>query len=236
MKVIILSINTYKDKEAVINSICPTGQLTFIVKGLYDPKSRNAQLNAPMTIIDAEFVEGSYQFPVLKRFEMILQPMKNTEDYLYLSTILILGQLNNKILQPEDYAPMYEWLYNGLVTLENSKKYYDVMLIYTANVLRVSGYEFEVNRCVMCGTNKNIVAFSFSDGGFLCRNCLEEEEKKDLTPSQMLLIRAVFNAKTYDLSKIKYDLSDGKVLMFKFYEFINDMFGTSINNILMLNH
>lgn len=234
MKLIILSISNSKDKDAIVTSICPTGKLSFIVKGLFDPKSRNAQLNTPMTVIDAEFVEGSYQYPVLKRFETILLPMKYKEDYLFLASIMILGEMSNKIIQEEDYSSMFEWLYNGLTTLEKTKKYYDVLLIFTANLLRTSGYEFEVNRCVICGSNKNIVAFSFADGGFLCKNCLEEDEKRDLNKSQMLLIRQVFNAKSYDLSNISYKEEDAKVLIFKFYEFINDMFSTRINNILML--
>lgn len=236
MKIIILSISQYKEKDAIVTSMSPTGKLTFIVKGIFDPKSRNAQLNNPMTVIDAEFVEGEYQYPVLKRFMMLTAPLKNTGDYLYLSTILILGEITNKIVQDEEYAPLYEWLFKGLESLEEKKNYFDILLIYTANVLRTSGYEFEVNRCVMCGSNKNIIAFSFQDGGFLCKNCLEEDEKRDLSRSQMLLIREVFNAKSYDLSNIKYDQEDAKVLMRKFYEFINDMFSTKINNILMLNN
>lgn len=235
MKLIILSINQYKEKDAVISSMCPTGQLTFIVKGLYDPKSRNSQLNAPLTVIDAEFVEGDYQYPVLKRFVSIISPMKNSGDYDYLASILILGEISNKIVQPEDYSSLYEWLFKGLEKLENEKKYFNVLLVYTANVLKIAGYEFEVNKCVICGSNKNIVSFSFYDGGFLCTNCLEEIDKKDLTKTQMLLIREVFNAKEYSLSKINFTKEDAIALMFKFYEFISDSFSTKINNILMLN-
>lgn len=236
MKVIILSITQYKEKDVIITSMSPTGKLTFIVKGALDPKSRNAQLNTPLTIIDAEFVEGDYQYPVLKRFMSFNAPLKNTGDYLYMSTILILGEISNKIVQDEEYSLLYEWLYRAIESLEQKRNYFDIMLIYTANVLKASGYEFEVNRCVMCGSNKNIVSFSFEDGGFLCKDCLEDENKKDLTRSQMLLIREVFNATSYDLSVINYKQEDAKVLMRKFYEFINDMFSTKINNILMLNN
>ena len=164
MKIIILSINQYKEKDAIISSMSSTGKLTFIVKALYDPKSRNSQLNSPLTIIDAEFVEGEYQYPVLKRFMIVSSPMKNSNDYEYLSSILILGEISNKLVQEEDYSSIYEWLYNGLEKLDKTKTYYSVLLIYIANVLKVSGHEFEVNKCVMCGSKKSIAAFSFLTG------------------------------------------------------------------------
>ena len=236
MKIILLSINQFKEKDAVVSAMGPTGKMTFIVKALYDPKSRNAQLNAPLSVIDAEFVEGDYQYPVLKRFEVVSSPMKNSGDYEYLSTILILGESTNKLVQEEDYALIYEWLYKALEKLDKSKTYYSILLIYIANILKVSGYEFEVNRCVMCGSTKSIVSFSFNDGGFLCANCLDEEDKTDLNKHEMLLIREVFNAKSYEIHEDLYNKNEKVHLLFKFYEFINDSFSTKINNILMLNN
>ena len=235
MKIIILSINQYKEKDAIISSMSSTGKLTFIVKALYDPKSRNSQLNSPLTIIDAEFVEGEYQYPVLKRFMVVSSPMKNSNDYEYLSSILILGEISNKLVQEEDYSSIYEWLYNGLEKLDKTKTYYSVLLIYIANVLKVSGYEFEVNKCVMCGSKKSIAAFSFDDGGFLCTSCLNEDVKSHLNKKEMILIREIFNTTSYNINEEICKKDDAISLLFKFYTFISDSFSTKINNILMLN-
>ena len=61
------------------------------------------------------------------------------------------------------------------------------VLIYLARLTRLSGSELEVDKCVFCGDRKEIVAFSFVDGGFVCKNCQSEETVRDLSKDQMLL-------------------------------------------------
>lgn len=40
MKIIVLTINQYKEKDAIIEAISENGDITFLARGIFDPKSK----------------------------------------------------------------------------------------------------------------------------------------------------------------------------------------------------
>ncbi len=230
MKIIILSITPYKEKDAIIDAISENGDITFLAKGIYDPKNKNAAINNSLTIADVEFNEGKYKYPVLKAATAIENPMKVNSDLSYLSSIMYITEATKFLLQDEEKQMIFNSLIDSVHSLKKAEQPWEILLAYTATLLRVGGYEFEVNRCVFCGTKQNIVTFSFNDGGFVCQNCIAEETEKDLNKEQMLLIRSAFNTK--DMKEINFKCSekDGKYVLSKFLEFIADSYGIRLKS------
>ena len=118
--------------------------------------------------------------------------------------------------------------------LKNNGGIYSAILIYIAKVLKIAGYEFEINRCVFCNTKKDIVSFSFMDGGFVCRKCASEGVAQDLTVSQMMMVREIFGATEFhNISSLNEE--DGLLILRKFNEFVFENFGFSLLSIALLN-
>ena len=64
--------------------------------------------------------------------------------------------------------------------LEHLSLNYDsrtLTLICIANIIKESGYALEYDECVKCGSKKDIVSYSFNDGGFICIRCLSHNEE-----------------------------------------------------------
>ena len=107
-----------------------------------------------------------------------------------------------------------------------------VILVYLAHLIKLSGVELEVNKCVYCGNKRDIVAFSFENGGFICENCLNEDMVRDLNKNQMLLIRYIFRAKDYSLPEIeRYSVEDKKLILSKLKDFVDEFIGVKLNSV-----
>ena len=231
MKIIVLSINQYKEKDAIITAISQSETITFLAKGIKDPKSKNAALNNPLTIADIELMDGGFKYPVLKASKELFIPMKLGMDSTYLGTLLLMNEMMVHLFSDDDKQEMFPYLEEGVVGLKKTNDWIMTLLVFIAQVIRIGGFELEVNRCVICGQKNKILAFSFIEGGFICQNCVNEETERDLTKEQMILLRNIFNSRDYHLLDSSYNKDDALVLLRKTLDFLQEAFGYRLKNL-----
>ena len=230
MKIIVLTVNQYKEKDAIITAISQSETITFLARGIKDPKSKNAAINNPLMIADIELMDGDFKYPILKNFKEIFIPMKLKMDSAYLGTLLLMNEIMLHFFPDEEKAHMFNYLEEGVVALKKSDNWLVTLLVFMARVISVGGFELEVNRCVICGKKNRIVAFSFVEGGFICEECVNEEIERDLSKEQMILLRAIFNSKDYHLVEVSLIKEDCLVLLNKFLAFCEEAFGYHLKN------
>ena len=230
MKIIVLSINQYKEKDAVITAISQSETITFLARGIKDPKSKNTAINNPLMIADIDLMEGDFKYPILKSSKEILTPMKLKTDSAYLGTLLLMNEMMLHFFPDEEKAKMFAYLEEGVTSLKKTDNWLMTLLIFMARAMSIGGFELEVNRCVICGKKNRIVAFSFVEGGFICEECANEETERDLTKDQMLLLRAIFNSRDYHLVESSFNKEDALVLLDKFIAFSEEAFGYHLKN------
>ena len=192
MEIITLKITNYKEKDGIIEAISPDGVISLLCRGLYDPKSKNAILNNPLTIADVETSSGKYKYPVISGSMLINSPMKTGADLTYMSIVMLLQEATNFLLGEEEKPLIYNFLKGAIEELRKGINPLKIAISYLSKVLKISGYDFGVNECVMCGSKKNIVTFSFNDGGFICGNCYTPDIPKLFNKAQMLLSTQTF--------------------------------------------
>ena len=234
MKIIVLSINQYKEKDAIITAISQSETITFLARGIKDPKSKNVALNNPLTVADIELMDGDFKYPVLKASKELFVPMKLTMDSTYLGTLLLMNEMMVHLFSDDEKHEMFSYLEEGVIGLKKTNAWLMTLLVFMAQAIRIGGFELEVNRCVICGQKNRIVAFSFIDGGFICENCVNEETEKDLTKEQMILLRAIFNSRDYHLLDSSYNKDDALVLLRKTLDFMQEAFGYRLKNLRLI--
>ena len=234
MKVIVLSISTYKEKDAVISAISENAFLTFLARGIKDPKSKNAALNNALTIADIDLMDGNFKYPVLKSSTPLFTPMRLEMNSKYLGSLLIMNETVNYLFPDEEKWKLFKPLEEGLFSLKKKDDWLMTLLIFFATAIREGGFELEVNRCVRCGKKNRIVAFSFEEGGFICEKCIDEEVSRDLTKEQMILLRQIFNSRDYHLLDSSYNKSDALILLKRIIAFMEEAFGYHFKNLRLI--
>ena len=232
MKLIILNITAYKEKDAVVNGISEEGFVSFRVPGLFSPKSKFASLNNTLSIIEPVFSESkTTKHLVLKEAQLLFSPMQGQIDFHYAITMTILLQAMNKLVQDEDKAVLYQDLFNALLALKNKVNPYAITLKFLISLVNKTGYELSVNGCVRCGAKKNIVAFSFLEGGFICKEHFTKDDHSDLELSEMAYFRSIFLHNGYAFEEKNIDEKMTVSLLKKINIFIADAYGYSFKEI-----
>ncbi|MCQ2087244.1 MAG: DNA repair protein RecO [Bacilli bacterium] len=235
MKIIILSVTKYKDKDAIINAISEAGYVSLTAKGILDPKCKNHELNNILNIVDVDFIEGDYKYPIIKRSKALVSAVDLNSDYYLMSTLMLLSESTLHLLQENEFYKVFKSLEDAIMALKNGENYLKVALIYLARVISISGYQLEFNHCIYCGSKENIVSFSFVEGGFVCKNCATEDTTNDLSPKQLKLLRATFLVKDYNIPNNIFNPEDGLYLLNKYAEFVADGLGYKLNSIKLIN-
>lgn len=237
MELLITKIVEYKEKDAILNAFNENENISILAKGILSNKSKNALLNNVFTLAEIELSEKKTKFNVLKSSQILFSPMSLIGDITSLAMISILNELIEKCLTSEEKCSLYLDLTQFIKYIQSKDpniKYYFLMVI--ANILKCSGYDFNVNECINCSSKKSIAAFSFEHGGFICSDCLTKfkDVDKHLNKEELLLIRQLFvgNLKT------KYDFTISSETFIKLLRrmiiFIEDNYGVSIKNIDLL--
>ena len=234
MKIIVLTITQYKEKDGIIFGLGPDGAKSYTARGIFDPKNKNAGIGNPLTIADIELGSDRYKYPIIKNSKALFSPYKVNSDYYYLGSISFLVEVTKKLLQEEEMGMMYKHLEDAIYALKEAKEPWMVLLIYLFNIFKATGYEFQANKCVFCGSRSDIVSFSFADGGFVCKNCLTEDMDRPFNNEQMLLLREAYFAKNYKVMSQYCTKDNAKKVLEKCNEFIKDAFGLDIDSITFL--
>lgn len=225
MEIIITRITNYKEKDGIIDAICKDGKTSFLVRSLFDPKNKNAALNNVLTVADVETSEGKYKYPIITGSKIVLSPINPHADLKYMSVIMGMAEAINQLLNDEEQVELYEPIIDSLKALKNDVNPYEVFIPFLAKVLSISGYDFDVNQCVFCGGKKQILTFSFDDGGFICQNCYLNDIPKPFNKNQLIALRQSFFKKTISIEDKLLKDDELSFIIDKFLEFIYNSFG-----------
>lgn len=230
MKIIVLSLTKYKEKDTIVNAISEDEYLTFNAHGILSPTNKNASINNQLTIADVILSKSKSNKYSLKECSVIASPFRINNDINYMVAISLLAEATNKMLDDEEKPMAFPYLEKAILALKNSKYPLLITLSYLSKLMRLAGYSFEINRCVRCGSKKDIVAFTFDEGGYVCKNCVDEGDKLDLTKDQLLLIRTVSGSTDFEFNNVEYNEDSAKILLAKFLEFILHIGGAELSS------
>ena len=230
MKIIVLNKTDYQDKDTIIDAISETGSVSFKVRSGQTPNCHVPWINNPLVVADVEYVDNPrYRNKILKGAKLLFYPLDNI-DYDSLLEFQLAREIIDNILLPEEKFRVFNDLLDYLTACHGRKNNLLKTLMFMARAIQYSGSGLVVDRCVFCGSTKDIVSFSFADGGFICRECMHEGMPIDLSPYQMKLIRALFTSKiSADIPEDNVKMEDKEWLLMKLTQYVSDANGARLN-------
>lgn len=232
MKLIILAITPYKEKDGIITALGEDSVISFSVRGLLNPKSSHHFLNNPLIEVDATFQEGNYKYKVLKSAKVLFSPYSVGDSLNKLAMISLLQEATKSLLQEEEQAFIYDKLKNCLEGLKSAKvNVFQIGLSYIYDILKISGNEIYLDGCVFCGARKGIVGLSFADGGFVCKDCAEHNFLSDIRFEELKIFRLACRNNNFETPIEGLDDNNGLYLLEKIVEFVYSAFGIKLKSI-----
>lgn len=233
MKIIILNVTPFKEKDAIVTAISEAETISFTVHGALDTKSKNAALINLFTIADIRLNETNKIHKSLKESEIIYSPFSGKYDLASMMCMSLISENIKYLLQDDEKPQMFTLLENALTAFSKGKDPYLVSLNVIARILDIAGYGLNVNSCARCGGKKDIIIFSFEDGGFICKNCAIGETS-DLSIEEMKIIRNAFISKDLSFSSFAYSKTKTKGVLIKLLNYITNCFDINFKNIELL--
>lgn len=187
----VVSASRYQDTSALVTLLSQDGLHTLKISSGFDVKSKNHQA----CLLLNRILVDSYQpgdggillvsgVKTLENHTGIYEDLeKNTASQVALELI------RNFFVADVPPFASFEAFLKGI---EDGFSPLTLLSIFTAKVITALGSKPDIDGCVNCGSKKNLVTFSWEEGGYLCSRCAEElgEERKPL--NELKVIRYLF--------------------------------------------
>jgi DNA repair protein RecO (recombination protein O) len=171
------------------------GKVRAVAKGVRKTKSRFGGRLEPTGHVAVLFYEGR-SLDIVTQAESLDHFRDIREDLDRLSRATSLLEAVDQLAQEEEENPaLYRMLLGALRTLAAR----DAPLIVPAffwKVLSLEGFRPELDVCVSCGEEDDLIAFDLTEGGTLCRRCAKGTR---ITPEALALVRRTLGG---DLSRV----------------------------------
>lgn len=172
VKGIILRSLPYKERDAILSLACEERILSVFARGIFYQKSKNRRLSNPYTTVDLEVTENKDSYSLIRGI-VLEYAFWIQEDLEATAVCMILSE----IILPDTMTPtIYSSFQNTLNAFKNSREEgikWACLCFY--QVLKAKGIAPELGECISCGSRKKIRTLSMEEGGFLCENCLGNE-------------------------------------------------------------
>ena len=138
----------------------------------------------------------------------------------YTSYLLDLTEQVYKHSQEEEIYPL---LISILLKINDGYDYEALTAIYELKLLDYLGIRPNIDGCSICGSSKNILTISTSEGGYICQNCYHGG--KIYTNKTVQLIRLFFYLDVSQISKLEIKEETKKELNEFIHEYYDDYSG-----------
>ena len=230
---IVIRQTPFRDHDAMVTVLSNDKILSFLVRGALKYESKFGPTVNIYTKSRFQISRGKEGYAL--RSGEILNSFKNIKTNIEgLAVEDFLGEITNKLIQSDDAPEIYPFLERSLELLDEGFSSYTLALIYFAHVLAVAGYSLNVDSCQICGKKDDIVALSYKDGGFICRDHFSALKHAKWDPNKLKMIRYIFKVDVDNLNKVEFQKEDCLVLIKELSKFLEDVGQLNLKSIELL--
>lgn len=231
---IVLRVTPYQEKDAIVNVLTEQGYVSFKARGVFAIDSKNAGLITLYNHASFDLAEGKAGY-TLKTGVIKHGYGAAFSDLIALSVLAMIGELTNRVLgENEDALIIYPYLIETLQALSQGNDPLTLVMLYMTQVFKISGYGLEVGHCVFCEATKDIVALSYTDGGYVCRKCYDEESMTKKGSRYLNILRFAFLIKPSDITRVSFTQKEVLDILSEFKIYLYDALSIDLKSYTML--
>lgn len=205
----VIHTTDYQDSSRILNILTDEGIIGVISKGCKNVKSSLRLIS--QKLIYGEFViyykesglstlkEGT----ILNDFSNIKKDLTRFSYYSYIT------ELTSQVMKQNNNKKIYDLFNQVVLKIEEGVNPKVMSNILELRLLDYLGVPLNLTSCVKCGSVKNILTVNIDEGGFICKNCYNNEIIYDLK-----VIKLLRNYYLVDINTITNIKIDNKLIEF----------------------
>lgn len=173
---IILSETNYSESSKILNVLTKEyGLIGVISKGCRNMKSKLRGVSRKLLLGTIHIYHKPNGLSTLIGVDVINSYSKTLMDLEKISYASFILDLINQVLKQTESEEIYDLLKNTLNKLEEGLNPIALTNILELKLLDYLGVSPSIDSCAHCGSDKDIVTLSSDVGGYVCRNCYNNE-------------------------------------------------------------
>lgn len=222
----------YKENDAMVSVLSKDGLFSFLARGVLKPTAKNAascQLLSYSRFSLSQEKNGAYS---LKESEVLKMP-DGKDSLERLTAFSFLAELTNKLVQSDEAIETYPFLEAAMEGIAQGVDAFTEALLYFAHVLLIAGYGLDVDECVYCQSKTAIAGISYADGGFVCKEDLQDGVEA-CDPRKLKILRYAFRCKASDFPRVSFGKEECQDLLRELSQYANDLTGVNLKSLDLL--
>lgn len=231
---IVIRATPFRENDAVVNVLTNDRIISFLARGVLKFESKNAPTVNLFSKAKFQLSKGKEGFS-LRSGELHTSFPHIKDNISSLAIADMIGEITNKFIQNDDAAKVYNWFSKALELLDEGFDPFTIGLIYFAVVLKETGYQLNVDSCVICGKTSQITAVSYLDGGFICKDCYMPSKHVQCDSRKLKIIRYIFKVDINNFKKVIFTKQECLELINDLKKFAYDNAQIDTKSINLLN-
>ena len=230
---IVIRSTPFRDHDAMVTVLSNDKIRSFLCRGALKYESK---LGASVNIYTKSrfLINRGKEGYALRNSEILNSYEKIKTNIESLAVQDFIGEITNKMIQEDDASSIYPYLEKSLDSLNNGFHPFSIALLYFAKVLTVAGLGLNVDSCQICGKKDDIVAVSYSDGGFICRDCFSPLYHKKSDPNKLKMLRYIFKVDLANYVRVDFPKKESLELINELAKFLDNVNQLNLKSIELL--
>ena len=201
---IVISETSYSETSKIINVLTSTGIIGIMARGAKNLKSKLRVGTSKITLSSFIIIKKDDKLSTLTSVDVIDNFKNIKKDIVKISYATFIIELSVQVMRHNPNSEVYTLLIDSLKKIDEGFDSSVITDILQLKYLEYLGVMPIIDSCASCGSKTGIATLSSSRGGYICNNCLKNEQL--VSEKTIKLIRMFCYV---DISKISsLDISD----------------------------
>ncbi len=183
---IIVKETAFGETSKIINILTEDGIIGVMAKGARVLKSPLRSFTLSLTYADFNLYYREDKLSTLKSVDVIDDFSNIKKDITLISYMTYLCDLASQVMKQNTNKDIYNLLISALIKINNGLNPMIISNIYELKLLDYLGVGINFNACAKCGNKADIITIDPDIGGYICKNCYENETIYDDKTLKML--------------------------------------------------
>lgn len=172
---LIIKETNFGETSKIINILTEDGIIGVMAKGAKSIKSPLRSFTLTLTYAEFNIYYHEDKLSTLKSADVINDFATIKKDITLISYMTYLCDLASQVMKQNNNPDIYKMLISSLNKINNGLNPVIISNIYELKLLDYLGVGINFNECAKCGNTTDIITIDPDIGGYICKNCYENE-------------------------------------------------------------